>query len=61
MTRRPVRNTALYAAYIGAEATIVVLKLAGVVNWSWWLIFSPQWIPLLVIGALLAISRPTTR
>ena len=23
------------------------LKLAGVIDWSWWWVFSPLWIPLL--------------
>ena len=35
--------------------TFVVLKLTKVINWSWWWVLSPLWIPfgLLAIGALI--------
>lgn len=36
----------------------VVLKLCKVIDWSWWWVFSPIWIPLaiiVVIGLLVAI------
>ena len=26
----------------------VVLKLCGVIAWSWWWIFAPMWIPLVI-------------
>lgn len=35
----------------------VVLKLCKVIDWSWWWVFSPLWIPLailIVIGLLIA-------
>ena len=25
----------------------VVLKLLGIINWSWWWVFAPLWIPFL--------------
>ena len=34
----------------------VVLKLVGVIHWSWWWVMSPLWIPLLgilLIGVIL--------
>ena len=30
----------------------VVLKLVGVVDWSWWAVFSPQWISILIYGVI---------
>lgn len=34
----------------------VIAKLAGVVGWSWWWVFSPLWVSvLLVIGILLLV------
>ena len=33
----------------------VVLKLTNVIGWSWWWVFSPIWIPALVLIAGLAI------
>jgi hypothetical protein len=36
--------------------TFLVLKLTGVIDWSWWWIFSPFWAPFaLVIGVLIAV------
>lgn len=35
----------------------VILKLCKVIDWSWWWVFSPIWIPLaiiIVIGILIA-------
>lgn len=35
----------------------VILKLCKVIDWSWWWVFSPIWIPLaiiVVIGILIA-------
>ncbi len=34
----------------------LVLKLAGVIDWSWWWVTSPLWIPITVILALGAIG-----
>lgn len=31
------------------------LKLGGVINWSWWWVLSPLWIPVAIILAILAI------
>lgn len=36
----------------------LVLKLIGAISWSWWWVFSPIWIPILlvvVIGGLIAL------
>jgi len=32
----------------------VVLKLIGQIDWSWWLVLMPFWLPSVVIGAMLA-------
>ena len=33
----------------------VVLKLVGVINWSWWWVTLPFWGPLVLVFALLTI------
>lgn len=33
----------------------IVLKICGVINWSWWWVMSPFWIPLCVAIILLII------
>lgn len=38
----------------------VVLKLMQVVNWSWWWVISPLWIPMLITLMLYVISRIIT-
>jgi hypothetical protein len=43
-------NRAQDLASTGAIA-LIVLKLTGVINWSWWWVLSPVWIS----GALLAL------
>ncbi|QFG10066.1 hypothetical protein SEA_IDENTITYCRISIS_47 [Mycobacterium phage IdentityCrisis] len=34
----------------------LVLKLTGVVTWSWWWVFSPLWIPGVVIAVCLVLA-----
>ena len=29
--------------------TFVVLKLCGVISWSWWWVFAPIWIPIALV------------
>ena len=33
----------------------IVLKLCGVINWSWWWVFSPFWIPASIAIVFLVI------
>lgn len=33
----------------------IVLKLVGIINWSWWWVLSPLWIPPGIIMIILAI------
>ncbi len=33
----------------------LILKLTGHIDWSWWWVFSPSWIPLVILGILLLI------
>ena len=40
----------------------IVLKLAGVIDWSWWWVLSPLWITaVLVIGVLGLVLALTVR
>lgn len=32
----------------------IVLKLIGVINWSWWWVLSPLWISILIVLFLIA-------
>ena len=33
----------------------VVLKLVGVIDWSWWWVTAPLWIPTVVVIAMLIV------
>lgn len=33
----------------------LVLKLTGVITWSWWWVFSPLWIPFVIIIFLVVL------
>ena len=38
----------------------LVLQLCGVIDWNWWWIFSPMWIPVagsLIVAFILALTR----
>lgn len=41
-------STLLFLLFLG-------LKLCDQINWSWWWVFSPFWVPLLLIGLYLII------
>ena len=34
----------------------IVLKLTHVINWSWWWVLAPFWIPLAIVGLILIVS-----
>lgn len=34
----------------------IVLKLTHYIDWSWWWVLSPLWIPALVVLAIVAIA-----
>ena len=36
--------------------TFLVLKLTGVVDWSWWVVTAPLWVPALIGLALFALA-----
>lgn len=35
--------------------TFIILKLTGTIDWSWWWVLSPFWIPLAIILVLIVI------
>ncbi len=34
----------------------IVLKLTGVISWSWWWVLAPLWLPIIVGLVLIAVS-----
>ena len=34
----------------------IVLRLCGVIAWSWWWVLSPLWIPMGILGVIVVIS-----
>lgn len=35
----------------------VVLKLIGVIDWSWWWVFAPIWIPAIIVIIAYIVTR----
>jgi len=33
----------------------IVLKLCGVISWSWWWVLSPLWIPVVIVLGILGV------
>ena len=34
----------------------LILKLTNNIDWSWWLVFSPFWIPVVAVGFIFCIT-----
>ena len=34
------------------QIVLIILKLVGVIDWSWWVVFIPLWFGLCVVGIL---------
>ena len=34
----------------------IILKLTNVIDWSWWWVLSPIWIPIVVVIGIIAIA-----
>ena len=39
----------------------VVLKLTGNIDWSWWWVMAPLWIPILLLAVLVTIAALIAR
>ena len=35
--------------------TFIILKLTGNIDWSWWCVLSPVWIPILLVAIILIV------
>lgn len=35
--------------------TFIILKLCGVIDWSWWWVTAPIWIPIVLLFVIIAI------
>ncbi len=33
----------------------VLLKLSGIVSWSWWFVFTPLWIVIFIVGLIIVV------
>lgn len=38
------------------QVAFIVLKLCGVINWSWWWVLAPSWIMVAIVVILLLIA-----
>ena len=50
-------NTSSGISFTGALLLIfITLKLTNVIDWSWWWVFGPIWIPLLLVGLVISAA-----
>ena len=50
------RRTAGGIGFLGMLTVLFIgLKLGGVIDWSWWWVFSPMWLPIATLLAIAAI------
>lgn len=38
------------------QVAFIVLKLCGVISWSWWWVWAPTWIPLAIALVILLVA-----
>lgn len=44
-------------SFTGAlQIVLIVLKLVGVINWSWWIVLIPVWITVLLVVGLIVLA-----
>ena len=36
---------------------MIILKLCGTISWSWWIVTAPFYVPLIIVVALIYITR----
>jgi uncharacterized membrane protein YraQ (UPF0718 family) len=50
-------NTSSGISFTGALLLIfITLKLTNIIDWSWWWVLGPIWIPLLLAGLVILIA-----
>jgi hypothetical protein len=50
-------NSGSGIGYLSAlELIFITLKLTGYIDWSWWWVFAPTWIPLGIAGLIFIIA-----
>ena len=49
----PQTSIATYLALIILAS--VLLKVSGIVSWSWWLVFTPLWIVIFLVGVIIIV------
>ncbi len=61
MNRRTVTSLLLTTGNLVATIVLLDLRLAGVIDWAWWWIVAPLWLPVvvsvLVFALLAAVER----
>ena len=50
------KNIFIQVLLAGLQVAFVTLKLAGKIDWSWWWVFGPLWIPFVLYCLLVTIA-----
>ena len=50
------KNSGGVSVFTVLTIVFVVLKLVGTINWSWWWVLAPTWIPLAIAAVILFVA-----
>lgn len=50
------QNSGGVSVFTVLTIVFVVLKLVGTINWSWWWVLAPTWIPLAIAAVILFVA-----
>jgi hypothetical protein len=60
MTPQPTTLALSPSPYVFVTIVFVILKLTGAIDWAWWMVLAPLWMPLVaVVGMVLLIALGT--
>lgn len=51
----PAAATGVREVLTALLVVFVALRLTGVIDWSWWVVLAPLWVPALVVAVLIGV------
>lgn len=49
-------NPSLSVLLVVIYATICLLKIKGLLQWSWWIVLAPLWLSIIIVLGIIAMS-----
>ncbi len=61
MNRRTFTSLLLTTGNLLATIVLIDLRLSGVIDWAWWWIVAPLWLPVVIISLAFAVLAAVER